>query len=121
MIEHRGAKIRRGFVGDPSWITPQSPSIGEIDRATNRGPIAFDWYDIAARAKQSALGHELPARVASQPDAAGRQEEILGDRFLGVSSLNSPAFAVESREGGAFSGRADASGSGRASKKGDAK
>lgn len=37
----------------------------------NRGPIAFDWYDIAARAQGAARGQEIPARVASQPDAAG--------------------------------------------------
>jgi hypothetical protein len=133
MIEHRGIKIVAGFAGDPSWIDPTTPSIGEIDRATNRGPIAFDWYDIAAAvpgsgrahdiaSRRTSSGQEIPARVASQPDAAG-----IGGTTLGGRSVVSPQTSGGAGErfprrpaAGAFSARADASGYGRASKKEDA-
>lgn len=145
MIEHRGIKIVAGFQGDPEWITPDSPRIGDIDRAANRGPaavetspgwpIAFDWYDIAAavsgsgraneiarlRPQGASAGQEIPARVASQPDAAGMQGAVTNSP-LGVSSETASAAVRGGR--GDFSARADASGpklcaGGRASKRGD--
>lgn len=95
MIAHRGIRILRGFVGDPAWITPGTPSVGMLDRA-----IRHD--ELAARAR----GQEIPARVASQPDARGIGGTTPGGRSVvppptsaGVASQTpaSPAGGVFSR------------------------
>ena len=78
MIAHRGIRLLRGFQGDPTWITPETPTIGALDRAIQSNTIA---PALARRAGASGL----------TPSASPAEETR--DPLGGVARVDSPTSA----------------------------